>query len=1049
MSSKNEKTSFTNEDLTKSQTTPKICCSHHKHKKSKIMNILLFVLFPVIGLFSLIWFLIRVIPKPSRATYPCQRAAFPLASGFIIWLAGLIGSTIAYRKAKKLFLYSRRVTAVFCIIISISCIWMSLTTYDKDALAADSHPANQPLGAGHGIYPGRVTWIYNPDAAKWPGGENVNTPPYWHSDECTNPVIVNDMLVRGLLSLTGESSEKNAWNTLFQNFNEQMGRGKVGYQQGEKIAIKVNFVVLNSSDNGSKPSDRFDQIDNSPQVTIALLKQLTDVVGVKPGDISIGDPSQCMPTYWYDMVSAKCPGVVYLTEKSNTTLTGRTQVSPDYNAPFYWSDPVTSRVQGKTQDYIPTHFAQAKYFINSAVLKSHTQNGITVTAKNHFGSLRLPQAGGYYDMHSTRAQETPSIGQYRCLVDLMGHPKLGGKTLLFLVDGLYSGRGWDSVPKRWTIEPFNGNWPSSLFLSQDGVAIDSVAFDFLFAQWTGSYSGYDGYPQRPGTDDYLHEAALADNPPSGAKYDPAHDGGLKKSLGIHEHWNNVNDKKYSRNLGTGEGIELVTPTFATENGPVHNTTQKKNYDYIQYAIMEASNGDIITVSPGTYNENINFKGKSITLSSENPNDPAIVAKTIISGSSQAVTFAGSETAASILRGFTITGTNIGIYCSGASPVISNCRVIENKGNGIDLASKACPTISYCEISCNMGSGISVSAGQGISPIIPIISNSIIAANRLIGINGDFPIINNCTIAANGQQGVTGKWPKVNNSIVYYNNIQIDSSSPIVKYSDVQGGYTGTSNINSDPCFAEIGFWDTNDTTVTSDDTWKMGDYHLLSQVGRWVPADLTADPNKQHAYWAKDSVSSPCIDAGDPNISFGDELWPHGKRINMGAYGGSLQASMSSSNAGDIIDLNNDNQVTWNDILLLGNSWKSNIAPLKGDFNLDGIVDTNDLQLYAGNWIQDSNNAIPQFDFTWNNTVTIGDIVSAAITATDTDNDNDDLVYAAFGLPDGASFSNQIFTWTAELAGTYQITFVVTDNKSLAYQTVTLTVVPVVPEETE
>ncbi|MDH4239188.1 MAG: hypothetical protein OEW48_06465, partial [Phycisphaerae bacterium] len=46
-------------------------------------------LFPVVGLVSLIWFLIRVVPKPSRATYPCQRAAFPLASGFIIWLFGL------------------------------------------------------------------------------------------------------------------------------------------------------------------------------------------------------------------------------------------------------------------------------------------------------------------------------------------------------------------------------------------------------------------------------------------------------------------------------------------------------------------------------------------------------------------------------------------------------------------------------------------------------------------------------------------------------------------------------------------------------------------------------------------------------------------------------------------------------------------------------------------------------------------------------------------------------------------------------------------------
>jgi len=58
-------------------------------------------LIPVVGLFSLVWFLIRVVPKPSRASYPCQRLAAPLASGFVIWAAGLLTSTLAYRKARQ------------------------------------------------------------------------------------------------------------------------------------------------------------------------------------------------------------------------------------------------------------------------------------------------------------------------------------------------------------------------------------------------------------------------------------------------------------------------------------------------------------------------------------------------------------------------------------------------------------------------------------------------------------------------------------------------------------------------------------------------------------------------------------------------------------------------------------------------------------------------------------------------------------------------------------------------------------------------------------
>lgn len=61
----------------------------------------------IIGLVSLIWFLIRVIPKPSRAAYPCQRAAFPVATGFIIWLTGSLISFFSFKKAREKILGSR------------------------------------------------------------------------------------------------------------------------------------------------------------------------------------------------------------------------------------------------------------------------------------------------------------------------------------------------------------------------------------------------------------------------------------------------------------------------------------------------------------------------------------------------------------------------------------------------------------------------------------------------------------------------------------------------------------------------------------------------------------------------------------------------------------------------------------------------------------------------------------------------------------------------------------------------------------------------------
>ena len=80
------------------------------------------------------------------------------------------------------------------------------------------------------------------------------------------------------------------------------------------------------------------------------------------------------------------------------------------------------------------------------------------------------------------------------------------------------------------------------------------------------YRDINGYPHKSGADDYLHEAASIPNPPSDANYDPNHDGGLTESLGVHEHWNNATDKQYTRNLGTGNGIELVTDD-AGSGGP--------------------------------------------------------------------------------------------------------------------------------------------------------------------------------------------------------------------------------------------------------------------------------------------------------------------------------------------------------------------------------------------------------------------------------------------------------------------------------------------------
>ena len=98
------------------------------------------------------------------------------------------------------------------------------------------------------------------------------------------------------------------------------------------------------------------------------------------------------------------------------------------------------------------------------------------------------------------------MAQYRPLVDLNGHAGMGGKTVLYLLDGIYGGWNWLSAPTKWNMAPFNDDWPSSFFLSMDQVAIDSVAFDILSQQWPEHALANEG------VQDYLHEMALANNP---------------------------------------------------------------------------------------------------------------------------------------------------------------------------------------------------------------------------------------------------------------------------------------------------------------------------------------------------------------------------------------------------------------------------------------------------------------------------------------------------------------------------------------------------------
>jgi hypothetical protein len=210
---------------------------------------------------------------------------------------------------------------------------------------------------------------------------------------------------------------------------------------------------------------------------------------------------------------------------------------------------------------------EADYLINIAAMKGHAAAGVTMNAKNHFGSIAV--GNGWGNGHTNAAhlhkglvftgnEERYKYGMYRVLVDLMGHKYIGENTLLFVVDGLWSAYEAEKGTNRWKSEPFNNDYPSSIFVSQDNVAMESVCYDFLRAEYnTDNYPEDSCYVQMPAVDDYIIQAADSSYWPEGIKYDPENDGTVIPSLGVFEHWNNAHDKQYSRNLSIGSGIELV------------------------------------------------------------------------------------------------------------------------------------------------------------------------------------------------------------------------------------------------------------------------------------------------------------------------------------------------------------------------------------------------------------------------------------------------------------------------------------------------------------
>ncbi len=250
------------------------------------------------------------------------------------------------------------------------------------------------------------------------------------------------------------------------------------------------------------------------------------------------------------------------------------------------------------------------------------------------------------------------------------------------------------------------------------------------------------------------------------------------------------------------GRSSARSIIVDEDGPA-------DFNNIQAAINDANDGDEVVVQPGTYtgdgNRDIDFLGKAITVRSVDPNDPTVVAATVIDcegtlgENHRGFNFRSGEDAKSVLSGLTIrngwgpsevvrnrinsppliVSAGGGILCEKSSPLISNCIITDcyaNYGGGIygldpnglypSSEGRSSPTIEDCNISGHIGGGISSCDGlirncivsgnnyNGLENCNGTITNSVIGDNFHFGINGGNGLISDCIISNNGYAGIS-------------------------------------------------------------------------------------------------------------------------------------------------------------------------------------------------------------------------------------------------------------------------------------------------------
>lgn len=439
------------------------------------------------------------------------------------------------KELKKLFL--SLLTIIFFFTVS-GCSQPDSNSTEIENIESSIFPYHEALGEAVGIYPGRVSWVFDKNAVDWDGEG------YWWETSHFNETQISQMIETGIVNLTNSENINESWKEIFSYHNNRFSNNNEGYNPGQKLAIKVN--INGSGVNDDNYTGETNLGYTNPVLLKSLLLSLVNNAGIKAEDITVYDVTRIFPTYFIEYIKTDSLENINFVDRSNAVK--------DENFPINWS----YEFEGLTT-YLPTCVTQADYLINLANLKGHSY-GVTLAGKNLFGSIinenqiRAPEAAGLHQFLNN-----VDMNEYSPIIDLLGHEQIYNKTILYLLDALICAPSegieitYDN--SRWLQDPFNNDFTSSIFFSQDSLALDSVGADFLVnEEKVISYNSVVG--NNEASENYLHEGSQLEETPSGTVYQTVEN--TLSSLGVHEHWNNKDEKLYSKNLDSNKnGIELV------------------------------------------------------------------------------------------------------------------------------------------------------------------------------------------------------------------------------------------------------------------------------------------------------------------------------------------------------------------------------------------------------------------------------------------------------------------------------------------------------------